>query len=323
MKCLLPCLALLLLSAGCSLPSFLITPVENPSELDEVQVQPGQGFFPKKIAIIEVEGMLINQKTTGFLSSTSDNPLSLFTQELDLAAKDSQVRAVVLRVNSPGGSVGTSDTMYDEIIKFRKQTGKPVIASAQELDASGAYYVSCACDKIIAHPAGIMGSIGVIFEDFDIVGTMNILGIKPETIKSAELKDIGSPFKHMTDKERGVLQGLVDSYYARFKNIVTTNRPIDPSTLTLITDGRVFTGDEAVRLHLADQTGRLDDAIDLARTMGNAPGASVVMYHRSYGLSGSIYADLSQSQPQAGVTTLQLPQSASLLPGGFYYMWEP
>jgi protease-4 len=304
------------------MPSFLVTPIENPSQLEEVQVQNGQGLFPKKIAIVEVEGMLINQKSTGFFSA-SDNPLSLFTQELDLAAKDSQVKAVVLRVNSPGGAVGTSDTMYDEIVKFRKQTGKPVIASAQELDASGAYYVSCACDKIIAHPAGIMGSIGVIFEDFDVVGTLNILGIKPETIKSAELKDIGSPFKHMTDKERGVLQGLVDSYYARFKNIVTTNRPIDPATLTLITDGRVFTGEEAVRLHLADQVGRLDDAIDLARTMADAPGAEVVMYHRPYGLSGSIYADFSQTQPQAGTTTLQLPQSSSLLPGGFYYLWEP
>jgi protease-4 len=322
MKRAFACMALLVLGAGCGVPSFLVTPVENPSELNEVQVQSGQGLFPSKIAIVEVEGMLVNQKSTGLFSS-ADNPLSLFTQELDSAARDSRVKAVVLRVNSPGGSVGTSDTMYDEVVKFRKQTGKPVIASAQELDASGAYYVSCACDKIVAHPAGIMGSIGVIFEDFDIVGTMNILGIKPETIKSAELKDIGSPFKHMTDKERGVLQGLVDSYYARFKGVVTSNRPVDPSALPLLTDGRVFTGEEAVRLHLADQLGRLDDAIDLARKMAGAPDAQVVMYRRPYGLSGSIYADYSQSQPQAGVTKLELPQSSSMLPGGFYYLWEP
>lgn len=305
------------------MPSFLVTPVENPSALNQVQVRPGQGLFAPKIAIVEVEGTLINERSVGMFSS-SDNPLSLFTQELDAAAADPSVKAVVLRVNSPGGSVGTSDTMYDEVIKFRQQTGKPVIASAQEIDASGAYYVSCAADKIVAHPAGIMGSIGVIFEDFDVVGTLNILGIKPETIKSAELKDIGSPFKHMTDKERGVLQGLVDSYFERFKGIVSANRPIkDPAAMALVSDGRVFTGQEAVKLHLADQVGRLDDAIALAKQMANAPGASVVMYARPYGPSGSIYAELSQPQPRAGVTTLALPESAETLPGGFYYLWMP
>ena len=314
---------LCLLGAGCGIPSFLVTPVENPSELNEVQVQPGQGLFAKKIAIIEVEGMLINSKTTGLFSS-ADNPLSLFTQELDDAAADPKVSAVVLRVNSPGGAVGTSDTMYDEVMKFRQKTGKPVIASAQELDASGAYYVSCACDKIVVHPAGLMGSVGVIFEDFDLVGTLNILGIKPETIKSAELKDIGSPFKHMTDKERGVLQGLVDGYFARFKGIVAERRSItDPDAMALVSDGRVFSGEEAVKLHLADQVGRLDDAIDLAKKMANAPNAGVVMFRRSYGLSGSIYADYQQNAPQAGVTRLELPQSSVTLPGGFYYLWVP
>ncbi len=300
-----------------------MTPVENPSGLDEVQVQGGRGLFAKKIAIVEVEGMILNAKTTGLFSS-ADNPLNLFTQEMDAAAADPSVRAVVLRVNSPGGAVGTSDTMYDEVMKFRERTGKPVIASAQELDASGAYYVSCACDKIVVHPAGLMGSVGVIFEDFDLVGTLNILGIKPETIKSAELKDIGSPFKHMTDKERGVLQGLVDGYFARFKGIVSDRRSIkDPDALALVSDGRVFSGEEAVKLHLADQVGRLDDAIDLAKQMAKVPDAEVVMFKRPYGGSGSIYADLQQPVPQAGVTRLELPQSSATLPGGFYYLWVP
>src|SRR5271170_6655292 len=160
---------------GCGFPSLLITPVSNSSDLNEIQVQPGQGFFPKKVAIIEVEGVLANIKEGGFLQAT-ENPLSLFIQEMDRAADDSSVVAVVLRINSPGGAVGTSDTMYDYVLKFRKKTGKPVIAAAQEVDASGAYYVSCACDKIVIHPAGIIGSIGVIFEDFDISGTLFKIG---------------------------------------------------------------------------------------------------------------------------------------------------
>lgn len=308
---------------GCGVPSFLVTPVENSPDLQEIQVEPGQGLFAKKIAVIELEGMLLNSKSGGLLTPT-ENPLNLFTQELAKAAADPQVKAVVLRVNSPGGAVATSDTMYAEILKFRKQTGKPVIAAAQEIDASGAYYVSCACDRIVVHPAGLIGSIGVIFEDFDFVGTLNIIGVKPETIKSAPMKDIGSPFKHMTDKERAVLQGLVDSYFERFKGIVSQNRPIkDPADLANVADGRVFTGEEAVTLHLADQVGRLDDAIDVARQMAGAPEAQVVMYKRPYGYGGSIYADMSLPQPREGVTTLALPSSGSMLPGGFYYLWMP
>ncbi|MGA2232864.1 MAG: signal peptide peptidase SppA [Tepidisphaeraceae bacterium] len=323
-KLFFPCL-LALLASGCGIPSFLVTPVENSGDLQEVQVQPGQGLFAAKVAIIPVEGVLANVKSGSFLGP-SENPLNLFTQELDKAANDSSVKAVVLRVNSPGGAVGTSDTMYDEVLKFRKKTGKPVIASAQEVDASGAYYVSCACDKIVVHPAGIMGSIGVIFEDFDVVGTLNILGIKPEAIKSAPMKDIGSPFKHMTDDERAVLQGLVDSYFARFKGIVFANRPFDNhDELDKIADGRVFTGDDAVKLHLADQVGRLDDAIDLARQLAKTPNAQVIMYKRSYDFGGSIYADTDVPSPQAqsNVTTLQLPKEDSVLPGGFYYLWMP
>jgi protease-4 len=325
MKWIFACLASMLFVIGCGTPSFLITPVSNTSELEEVPVQRGEGFFPKKIAIIEVEGVLVNANTGGFLQP-SENPLNVFTEQLNKAAADPSVKAVVLRVNSPGGAVGTSDTMYDEVIKFREKTGKPVIASAQEIDASGAYYVSCACNKIVAHPAGLMGSIGVIFEDFDLSGTLNIIGVRPETIKSAPMKDIGSPFRPMTDQERAVLQGLVDSFFHRFKSIVLAGRPFpSPTDLDAIADGRVFTGPEAVQLHLADQVGRLDDAIALAKQMADAPQAEVIMYKPPYGYAGSIYASMNVPAPQAqsNVTTLQLPKSDALLPSGLYYLWKP
>jgi protease IV len=309
--------------AGCGTPSFLVTPVSSSSELQEIQVQPGKGLFAPKIALIEVDGMLLNGKAGGFLQA-SENPLSLFTQQLQQAADDASVKAVVLRINSPGGAVATSDTMYAEVKKFRSDTGKPVIAAAQEVDASGAYYLSCACDKIVVHPAGIIGSIGVIFEDFDISGTLYKIGVEPNTIKSAEFKDIGSPFKHMTDRERVVLQAMVDHFYARFKGIVSDNRPIKtPEALAKVDDGRVFTSDDALALGLVDQVGRLDDAIDLAKTMSNTPSAQIVMYKRPYGYSGSIYADTSAPEPRSNVTTLALPDSQTLLPGGFYYLWEP
>jgi len=307
--------------AGCGSPSLLITPVSSTSELREVSVTEGRAFGGK-IAIIEVEGMLLDDRTGGLLQP-SENPLSLFVQELTQAANDDDVKAVVLRVNSPGGSVTTSDTMYDELLRFKAKTHKPVIASAQEVAASGAYYVSCGADKIIVSPTSIVGSIGVIFESFDLEDTLDKLGAHEVSVKSAPMKDMGSPYIHLTPEARAVMQNMVDEYYARFKNVVVTSRGIkDAKTLTLVTDGRVFSGTNAVTLGLADQTGRLDDAIDMARQMANAPGAQVVMYKRPFGYSGSIYAEMPAPMPQSNSMNLKLPMS-DWVPNGFYYLWQP
>src|SRR5215213_11575393 len=129
-----------LIVGGCGIPSFLITPVKNTNVLQEVDAQPGHKAGKGKIALIEVEGMLINARSGGFLQPT-ENPLSVFTQQLDMAERDGDVKAVVLRVNSPGGTVTTSDAMYELLLRFRQRTKKPVIASCQEVVASGAYYV--------------------------------------------------------------------------------------------------------------------------------------------------------------------------------------
>jgi protease-4 len=301
-----------------------VTPVQNAYTLEEQTVTPGRGFNSGKIALIEVEGMLLNMKTGGMLQPT-ENDLSRFTQELDLAAKDDDVKAVVLRVNSPGGTVTASDVMYESLKRFKAQTHKPVVASLQDVAASGAYYVSCASDKIVASPTSVVGSIGVIFNTFNISGTLDKIGAKSEAIKSGPLKDMGSPFKDLDPQARAVMQGMVDEYYARFVQIVTSNRPIakDPDTVKMVTDGRVFSGTKAAELGLVDRTGLLDDAIDEAKSMAKAPGAKVVMYRRPYGYSGSIYAQSAVPQPQANVMQLKIPGLNDRLPSGFYYVWEP
>ncbi len=308
---------------GCGVPSFLVTPVANSNRLEETTVQDGKGLFPPKIAIIGVEGMLANARSGGLLQPT-ENPLSLFTQELDAAAKDPSVVAVVLRVNSPGGTVTASDNMYQQVKRFRETTGKPVIAAPQEVAASGGYYVSCAADKIVAQPTSVVGSIGVLFLTFDFQDTMAKIGLRSETIKSGPLKDMGSPFHHLTPEARQVMQNMVDGYFTRFVEVVAKNRPIkDEQTLKLVTDGRVFSGQQAVALGLADQTGLLTDAIDLAKTLAKAPNAKTILYRRPYGYGGSIYAANLAPQPQSNVMELNLPGSRELLPTGFYYLWQP
>ena len=311
------------LLAGCGVPSFLITPVPNTNKLEEVTVREGSGWSRPKVAMIEVEGMLMNARTGGFLQPT-ENRLSLFTQQLEQAAHDDDVKAVVLRINSPGGTVTCSDTMYQMVKDFREKTNKPVIAATQEVAASGAYYVACGCDEIVAHPTSVVGSIGVIFETFDVSRGLDKLGIKSESIKSGDLKDMGSPFKPLAPEARAVMQGMIDEYYARFVTVVTSNRAIqDQTKLRTATDGRVFSGRQALELGLVDRLGTLEDAIKLAKEKANAPRAAVVMYKRPYGYSGSIYADSSTPPPRANVLKLDLPVEDLFLPRGFYYLWKP
>ena len=316
------------LLAGCGVPSFLVTPVSSSTKLTEEEVQPGKGRG--KVAIVQVEGMLINARSGGFLQPT-ENAVSLFAQQMNHAARDKNVKAVVLRVNSPGGTVTASDLMYEIVSDFREQSGKPVVASTQETAASGGYYISCAADKIVAHPTSVVGSIGVIFSTFEIEQMMEKVGVRNEAIKSGPLKDMGSPFKALRPDERQVMQAMVDDYYARFVEIVKTRRNItDPERLKLVTDGRVFTGNRAVELGLADKAGSLNDALDLARELGKAPGAKAVIFKRPYGYGGSIYAETQLPAPQASGNgggnvplRLELPGSQRVLPGGFYYLWQP
>jgi protease-4 len=315
--------ALPTLLAGCGVPSLLITPVSNTNKLEEVTVEEGTGFSQPKIAMIEVEGLLINARSGGLLQPT-ENKLSLFTQQLQRAEKDPQVKAVVLRINSPGGTVTCSDTMYHDLLRFREKTKKPVISSTQEVCASGAYYLACASDQIVANPTSVVGSIGVIFETFDVSRGLGKLGIATEAIKSGDLKDMGSPLRPLSPQARGVMQGMVDEYYARFVEVVSSNRKLtDATRLKLATDGRVFSGEDALKLGLVDRVGQLDDAIKLAREVSGSPGARVIMYKRPYGYQGSIYASGATPPPQSNVLTIELPEMGLFLPSGFYYLWRP
>lgn len=319
--------------AGCGAPSFLVTPVANSNKLDEEQLSSGKGWSPDKVVIIPIDGMIANVRTGGLLQAT-ENSMSLFTQQLEKAEKDSSVKAVVLRVNSPGGTVSASDAMYQLVKRFKAKTGKIVVASAQEMDASGAYYVSCAADKIVAQPTSLVGSIGVVFETMEFAGALDKLGISADAIKSGSLKDMGSPFRAARPEERAVMQGMVEEYFTRFIGIVSSNRPVTEKPVADLSQyelssyggtysGRVFSGERGKELGLVDQTGLLEDAIELAKNLAHVPDAAVVMYNRPYGYGGSIYASNQMPAPRADAMRLELPGANEFLPGGFYYVWMP
>jgi len=307
--------------AGCA-PSFLVTPVSSSTALREETVRAGSGWSPPKIVIIEVEGLLLNARTGGLLQP-QENAVSLFVQQLEKAARDQSVVAVVLRVNSPGGTVAASDAMYDALLRFKSKRGIPVVASAQDLAASGAYYVSCAADRIVVQPTSVVGSIGVIFNTFDISGTLGLIGIRSEAIKSGPFKDMASPLRQMDPAERKLMQEMVDEFHGRFAAVVMSGRKLDSQRLGELADGRIFTGEQAVKLGLADATGSLTDAINLAGELSGARGARVVMYRRPYGYGGSIYAGGAAPEPRAQNVVLNLLPERALLPAGFYYLWDP
>jgi protease-4 len=328
-------IALLSFAAGCGSPSFLLTPVPNTNELKEEQVEPGHGWSNSKVLIIPLEGTLSNERSSGLLQPT-ENAMSLFTQQLEKAESDPSVKAIVLRVNSPGGTVTASDAMYQLVKRFRARTKIPVIASCQEVAASGAFYVSCAADRIVAQPTSLVGSIGVIFESIQFEGTLSKLGITSDSVKSGSLKDMGSPFRALKPQERAVMQAMVEDDFHRFVKVVNDNRPMTEKPVADFTEyekeeyggaysGRVFSGEVAKQMGMVDDLGLLEDAIKIAKDMAQAPGAQVVMYNRPYGYGGSIYASNNVPAPRADVMRLELPgaEASPFLPAGFYYLWQP
>ncbi|MDO4576150.1 MAG: signal peptide peptidase SppA [Planctomycetia bacterium] len=215
-----------------------------------------------KVAIIRIEDMI--SSNTGFVND-----------QIDDAFKDDAVKAVVLRVDSPGGTVSSSDYYYDKITKLRKKRDIPVVVSMGGVCASGGYYIAMAVgnendEVIFAEPTTWTGSIGVIIPHYDLSGLAEEWGIVPDSIKSHELKGMGGMLKPLTERERKILQSLVDDAFARFKQVIYTGRRTfrdDPAKLDAIATGQVFTTNDAVQNGLVDRVGYLEDAVQQAVTL--------------------------------------------------------
>ena len=266
-------------AAGC-FNGLVLTPAHVGKAVEEKEVTPPCHLLClDKIALIDVDGMIMNARTTG-LFSTGDNPVSLFRERLVAAAPASPVKAVVLRINSPGGAVTASDIMYRDLLNFRRETGKPVVACMMDVAASGGYYLAMGCDRIYAHSTTVTGSIGVIMSLYNATGLLKMAGVKTEPIKSGPNKDIGNPGRPMTDEERAILQGMVNGFYQQFVDVVSKSRKehLTREQVLALADGRVYTGVEAHKLGLVDEVGYLEDALKCALDMACLKDAAVVAY---------------------------------------------
>ncbi len=249
------------------------------------------------VALIRING-IITAGTSGssFFDGTVTGSEDV-VEQLEEVIENKDVKAVVIRINSPGGSAAGSEEIYSAIQRVRK-SGKVVYASMGDVAASGGYYVAAPCTRIFADSSTITGSIGVIFETADLSALFKKIGLKPETIKSGKYKDIGSPNRPITPDERKLIQGIVDETYNTFVKAVADGRKMPLADIKKIADGRIFTGVQAKKLKLVDEIGGRHQAVKAAAIAGGIKGKPKVIEYRKAGWLESI---LGTSGASAGI----------------------
>jgi len=220
--------------------------------------------FGDKIAVIEVRGLITQSQGV--------------IEELHRYTEDEGVKAIILRIDSPGGGVGPSQEIYREVLKIKSNQKKKVITSMGSVAASGGYYIASASDLIVANPGTITGSIGVLMEFTNIEELFKKIGVKGVVLKSGEHKDIGSPFREMTPEEKKLMQSVIDNVHQQFIQAVAEGRKMDRLKVAQVADGRILTGEQAKQLGLVDQLGNLQDAIDTAAKLVGIEGKPLVLY---------------------------------------------
>jgi protease-4 len=214
-----------------------------------------------RVALIRIEGVITDSRET--------------TEELKEYVKNPSIKAIVLRIDSPGGAVAPSQEIYEEVRKAVAK--KKVLVSMGSVAASGGYYIASPATRIVANPGTLTGSIGVIMEIPNIEGLMNKLGIKTEVVKSGKHKDIASIFRGIGKEEREILQGVLDNVHTQFIKAVAEGRKMLPSDVEKIADGRVFTGEQALKAGLIDELGNLEDTVQAAAKLSGIQGEPVIV----------------------------------------------
>ena len=279
-----------------------------------------------KVLLLDISGVITDEEDRGLMGLDQRvNLTARVKEELELASKDKDIKAVVLRINSPGGAVTTCDIIAHEVAAFKKKSaGKAVVvASLMDIAASGGYYIAASADRIVAHPTTITGSIGVLVYSVNASGLMEKIGITDQTMKSGDKKDILSPLRQMTEDERRILQTGIDEMYERFLDVILATRKqhFTMERLREIADGRIYTARQALDLKLVDSIGYLDDAIEAAKGLAGIKDATVVTYGSQSSYKNNIYS--AESQPMAGPLSIRVPGLFRRTGMSFMYLWMP
>jgi protease-4 len=238
----------------------------------------------EKIAVFPITGIIVQEDVEGYWSQYYTSAYRI-REYLNHAARDRYVKAIILDINSPGGSPVACEAIVKAIEQFKAKRKIPVVAFFGEVAASGGYYVAQSADCIVANPISITGSIGVISFYLILEGLLkNKLEVDVVTLKCGKFKDVGSPFRKMTDEEKKYLQKLLDAMYMRFKKVVAKGRKIDIEKVEKLAQGKIYTGEEAHKLGLIDIVGDFEDAVKQAKKLAKIEDVKVVRYQKFSGL---------------------------------------
>ncbi|HUP38332.1 MAG TPA: signal peptide peptidase SppA [Candidatus Limnocylindria bacterium] len=312
-------LAGLVALSGCSLVTLDFQPRIRPLEEQTVE---GKGT--SKILLLDLSGVL-SEDVPSFSITTPPPRVPLLArvrEELRKAEDDERVKALIVRINSPGGTITASDILYHELLAFKARKKVPLIAVIMDVGASGGYYAALAADTIVVNPTTITGSIGVVMVTVNAQGLLEKIGVAPLAIKSGPMKDAGSPFRSLTEPERAVFQGIIDEMHGRFVGLIAQSRKMSEDRVRGFADGRVYTADQALKLGLVDRVGYLEDVVALAKERAGLDEAKVIMYHRPKEYRANIYS----LTPAPSTAESTLAQFVAALGGGgprFLYLWWP
>jgi protease-4 len=284
------------------------------------------GEGKEKILLLDISGVISDKKRTSGLGFREQISMVAEVKEaLKKAEADHAISGLVLRINSPGGTVTASDILHHELIRFKQETGVPIVACLMDVGASGAYYIATAADEIIAHPTSVTGAIGVMALKFNVQSLLSRIGIEEETIKSAEMKDLWSPFRPNTPEEREIIQSIIDTLHERFVDVVADGRKsLSKERVEKLADGRVYSADQAKEAGLIDRVGYLNHAVEGMKASLGIEKASLVIYYRPGTYKGTVYSGLPAGAPQV-LNLIAINGQGLTAPAGihFMYLWAP
>ena len=313
----------IILLYGCISVNVSLTPSSAPLKEHVVE---GEGA--PKILLLDISGFISQKGRGGSLLNLEKKPSTVVhvREALKEAEKDDNIAGVIIKINSPGGTVTASDIVYHELLNFKKKKKVPVYACITGTGTSGAYYIAAAADTVISHPTAITGSIGVIALKFNIEALLNKIGVDNETIKSGEKKDIFSPFRPITPEERELMQGIIDHLYGKFVDAIFTQRKdlLTKEEIVQLGDGRLYTADQALELKLIDHIEYLDDSIQRMKQALNIEDARIITYNHSGKYNGTIYSSYTPNNSSILGLLGGEPNGFSPLSGiEFLYLWRP
>ena len=311
---------LVLFLIGCEAPKVRIFP----SHSDPLKEYTLQGKEMGKVLVIPIRGIISDAPRRQFIT-TWPSMVQEIVSQLRKAEDDPEVKAVLLKIDSPGGSVIASDLIYNEIMAFKQRKKAKVVAAMMGVAASGGYYIALPADFILAHPTTVTGSVGVLFLNPNVSGLMEKIGVDVNVSKTGENKDMGSPFRQATEEEQGIIQDIVDRLGAQFLDHIAEHRKLGPNRLKEISSARIYLADDALKLGMVDSIGYLDEAVSRAKKLADLPeDAKVVVYRRTEYPDDNLYnTSISRYEGRSpSIISLELLPSFSKLQTGFYYLWQ-